>query len=113
MTDNNKIPVFAYFAIYLILVFLVFFLLYWGFSYTINEGEAFAIALLAGLIFLAVFFDNFKIEENNKVQQCTEKFLADFLVYGLVTFTLVFLLAIGVGFFTFGKTCHHSFDNQY
>lgn len=113
MTDNNKLPVFAYFTLYVILVLLVFFLLYWGFSYSINEAEAFAIALIAGVIFLGVFFQNFKIENSNKVQETTEQLLAEFLVYAIVTFTIVFTIMVGIGFFTFGKTGHRGFEYQY
>lgn len=104
--DKNCISSGSYFTIYFILVVLVFFLLYLGFSYTLNEAEAFTIALIAGLVYLAVLNRSVGVELANPVQQSSQYLLVQFLTWLIITFTIVFTILVGIGFFTFGKTYH-------
>lgn len=46
----------SYFFIYTIIVFVIFCLVYLGYGRSINEAECLSVALIAGLIFLAIFY---------------------------------------------------------
>lgn len=104
--DINCISSGQYFTLYFVIVVVVFFVLYLGFSYTLNEAEAFVIALIAGLVYLAVINGSVGVKLINIEQQITQFLFTQFLTWAIITFTIVFAILVGIGFFTFAKTCH-------
>lgn len=95
----------SYVGIYLLLVFLTFLLVYWGFRYSLNEAEALSIALVVGFIFLSIQYEsviNYYYSTENRTQM---QFTIGITVF-LVTITIIFLIGTIIGLLTFGKTKH-------
>lgn len=97
----------VYTSIYFLIVILAFFIVYWGCSYSINESEALAVALIAGLIWIALTYPKviktyFDEIPSNQTQM---KFTIIFTGF-VVTLTVIILAATMIGLLTFGKTRH-------
>lgn len=95
----------TYAFIFFIIVVLVFFILYWGFSHSINEFEALAVALTAGTIYLAIDYKNIVQKYYNEMNRTQIQFTIIFTTL-MVVLTIIILLAVGFSLITFGKTRH-------
>jgi len=96
----------TYFAGYFIIVIVIFFLVYWIARYSLNELECIAIALVAGVIYLACLYRYVSPPSScNLTAFATDAFLWQFTVWLIVSFSILFVIVTGIGLFTFGKSC--------
>ena len=98
-----QLTLITYILFYVLIVIFVFFLIYWCFNYSVNEAECLSIALIAGLILVAVTYDNLRNKYYTENNTTNLQFLMIFTIF-IVVITIVFLLSTVLGLLTFGKS---------